>query len=1351
MNLKLYLFYCLITITIISQISLGAFAATGADKELPQIVDFEEFNGTNLSDIHPDWQEATGVLQPEFAGGGWYAADILFESKTATITFDYLGLNDDWIISSQFMAGENTKVSFEAALTRFWDDPAQGNLNFNDSVSILVSTNTETFDFAHHVFSFKQENQPDNQLERFEFDLGQFAGQMIHLAFYATNGQEANSLGAFHLDNIVIKDAADIDVMPLSLVSPEPQTCFSGPTPVMVQVYNDGIQPVSSVPVKVAIRGAAITNINGVYPGTLQPGESGVFQAGMADLSAFGDYHITVSTQQSDDGYLYNNQLPVVVVSNPEPLDLPLPFMNFIGFYSSNLSEVYPGWYEARGKDHPQIAKDTDWQGESYDGARTANVYFSQLGTEDWLVGPKLSATENMVVEFRAAIEASEGESVMGSDDKLKVMISEDCGATWQEAAAIDASFNIGESLQPYSFDLSEYAGKNIHIAFYATTGSINDPEQYLFHITDIDIKNQYQTDAGVVEILSPGNACSFTNSEELTVKIQNFGTEPVSNFDVAYQLNEESIVTETISQTIAAGEAITYTFTALLDLTQQTENTIDVFINLNNDQNSSNDGILGFPFILSSFDLSTEGEYSMGFETDEDYSDWLIEDGNNDGTEWELNEDSQYANSGNNSFQYFSNQTSVTSDDYLFSPCFNLVAGETYYVSFYYRNRATSFPEKLKLDLGQMQNSGAMNVTLIDLGEISNGSFMKAELEFSVETTGQYYFGLHAYGEADQFGLYVDDFTLYQIFDTDIAVLDMRAPRTTDDNCMLDNVQSFDVKVWNPGTVQITDPSFSLQINEMAPLDITTTANLDPGAEMWLNLSDPNIGLDPYTAYDVSVTANVPGDQNAANDTYMENGFVHANYFTSFEEDQDADSWVTVSNSGVNEWQQVNDGDHANTGLSSFAIRTDFANGNDSNDDWLISDCHYLEPGKCYILSFYYKSRFSTENLTVYMGDAQQPVSLSTEVVDLPSINSNSYLYQEVQFTVDQEGAYYFGWHTDGGTSGRYFIYVDDISIREDAGGQPVADPVFEILDTEVFFQANAENYASLEWDFGDGNTSDQPETFHDYLNAGTYNATLMLTSGCVDASFDLDINIECNTTADFSFSDNLNTVDFTATGDAIEYEWNFGDGNMGWGSEVNHLYDITETTTFTVEMTAFFDCGENTVAKEITVNPPQAYSVSVSVDHPDHVTIAGEGDFIPGEEVALIATIDDQVAAFIGWYEDDALLSDQTTYIFTMPERDVNLEVVTELVTGVHNLSSADISLFPNPAQDMVKLQSPVLFKMIEITDLSGKVIEKHQMITGQSEIALDIADLDQGLYLIRIIMEDDSILMKKMQINR
>jgi len=1077
-------------------------------QDLPIFVDFELFNGVNLHEVYPGWNQGKGLppTPQTISSSAWFRADVLHGSAAAAVIYSYQGIKDEWIISPQFMVTETTRLSFMAALTRFWDDPVQGNFSHNDSVSIMVAT--EGYAFTETVHTFKFTNQPDWQGEFYDIDLGAYADQSIRIAFYATNGQEPNSLGAFHIDDIVIKDAVSYDAMAVDLVHPSANVCFEDDTPVVVRIKNDGLEPISSVPVRVRVRGAAMHNLYNGYQDILDPGEYADFEVGTIENLSHGEYQFKIETELPGDGFDENNVVSDISIPHDEPRQLPLDQMTFVGFYFDNLGDIYPGWYEARGIDWPRVAMNTDWQGANYDGTRTANVYFTALGTEDWLVGPKFTATDELVVELRAALEYDWNTDQMGSDDKLAIMISPDCGESWEEVAAMTNDSGLTESLQEFSFAIDGYGGQDIILAFYATTGNINNPQSYLMHLTDISIKSLYELDAGVTQLLAPGNSCSFSDAEEVIVRIENFGTQSISNFDVAYVLNDQDPVIETVTESVAYGETLDYTFQQLADLSGDTQHSISVYTMLENDGNPDSDGLHDVQLRLSSFDLASEGVYFMGFEENEDFADWHVEDGNNDGITWGLVQDGQHANTGEYSHAYFSNQSSVPSNDWLFTPCFNLLAGQTYYISFYYKNRATNWPESLKLSLGNAQTGSAMDQLLIDLGQISNPPYMKAETTFTVPESGEYYFGWHAYGPADQFGMHIDDVTIYQVFDYDLALTNYINPREKDENCMLQPADKIEVELTNFGEQDVNDFVVGLLLGDENPLTFDFDFSIASGESLWVMLENGFI-VPSDEQIDIAIWTDHPQDINTANDTLHIPEYLMAQFHTSFEAHENADDWEIENLAGVNEWHHLNNPSVSRNGDYVYAIRTDGAGGNTANDDWLFSECFYLEAGTCYEISFYYRSHFSTENLSVYLGDAQAHTAMTEQLIDLPSFNTNNYVHTSAQFTVDESGVYHFGWHTDGGTSGRYFIYIDDVSVVEDIENQPVANPEYQILDLEVAFFANAENASNILWDFGDGNTSEEENAFHTYDAPGTYSVSLSLGSGCVDVTYEMELEL--------------------------------------------------------------------------------------------------------------------------------------------------------------------------------------------------------------------------------------------------
>ncbi|MBI4645509.1 MAG: T9SS type A sorting domain-containing protein, partial [Bacteroidia bacterium] len=107
----------------------------------------------------------------------------------------------------------------------------------------------------------------------------------------------------------------------------------------------------------------------------------------------------------------------------------------------------------------------------------------------------------------------------------------------------------------------------------------------------NIDIRQIFDNDVGVIEITSPVSAPLLTNNEAVTVTITNFGLNSVEDLTVAYSIDGAQPVVETISGTISSLDSAGYTFETKADLSEagKTYN-IKVFTLLPDDENPQND-----------------------------------------------------------------------------------------------------------------------------------------------------------------------------------------------------------------------------------------------------------------------------------------------------------------------------------------------------------------------------------------------------------------------------------------------------------------------------------------------------------------------------------------------------------------------------------------------------------------------------------------------------------------------------------------------------------------------------------------------------------------------------------------
>ena len=103
-------------------------------------------------------------------------------------------------------------------------------------------------------------------------------------------------------------------------------------------------------------------------------------------------------------------------------------------------------------------------------------------------------------------------------------------------------------------------------------------------------IAPNFANDIGVIGINSPTDG-SLTNSENITVSVFNYGEDSVSNFDISYQVDSQTVVTETYTVSLASNETGEFTFSTTADFSS-TESVYEIcaYSSLFGDEDSSND-----------------------------------------------------------------------------------------------------------------------------------------------------------------------------------------------------------------------------------------------------------------------------------------------------------------------------------------------------------------------------------------------------------------------------------------------------------------------------------------------------------------------------------------------------------------------------------------------------------------------------------------------------------------------------------------------------------------------------------------------------------------------------------------
>ncbi len=565
-----------------------------APAPLPQSVSFTGFTGANLPTVFPGWFEAQGATVPSGTVSNWINQANLNSPGNVNARVYISGVsNNEWIVGPKVLATASTNISFDVAVTANVSAPFNpATMGSDDRLRVMVSTNCGQS--YTPIFTVSVSNSLTTSFTNFNVNLSAYAGQEIIVAFLATDGPVNDALLYYlHLDNINLYNASATDAGVNMFTAPA-AGCYGNNEPVVVNLNNFGMAPISNVPVTVLVSGAVSQTLNSVFTGTLTPSASANFTVGNLNMTTAGTYSFKAFPTLVGDLNTFNDTS--VITRNVLPLFTLPQFVNFTGFTGANLPSVAPGWGEAVGATVPSGTTSiwTSQTGLNATGNITARINLFTTTRNEWILGPKVLATPGSFLSFDAAVtdwNSITAPDVMGSDDRVRVMISTDCGASYTPIFTLSAANNLGVSFTNFSIPLGAYAGQEIIIGFLAQDGPVDDLEDYDFHLDNINIYNAAAQDGGVTAILSPtANAC-LSNNEPIVVTVHNFGFNPITNFPVTAFISGpvNSTVTSNFTGTLAPNTSASFTI-GTANMNPSGTYTINALTSVSGDPNAFND-----------------------------------------------------------------------------------------------------------------------------------------------------------------------------------------------------------------------------------------------------------------------------------------------------------------------------------------------------------------------------------------------------------------------------------------------------------------------------------------------------------------------------------------------------------------------------------------------------------------------------------------------------------------------------------------------------------------------------------------------------------------------------------------
>lgn len=336
-----------------------------------------------------------------------------------------------------------------------------------------------------------------------------------------------------------------------------------------------------------------------------------------------------------------------------------------------------------------------------------------------------------------------------------RVYISTD-GTNWTLIHATDAGMINNDETpnpSPVGLNISSYAGGQATVYLkFSFTGDYS----YWWFVDDLELAEVGAIDAGIIGIVDPYSGCVLSNTEDIIVGVVNEGVDTISNIPVSYSVNGGTIVSEVITDTIAPGDTIVYTFTTPADLSSPGNYDILSYVALSGDGNTLND-TTGISTISAAPNTVI---YNMGFELLDDFSAYSVIDVDGDGIDVDIVD--TYARTGTYALR-FPATVGMDRDNWIFTNCFDFLASNTYNLSFWFQlfnSSPPAVPYTLEVYIGATPSIPAMTL----LGTAVNPSdtlYANFNSDFTVPSDGNYYIAFRAFGSNITNNTRIDDITV--------------------------------------------------------------------------------------------------------------------------------------------------------------------------------------------------------------------------------------------------------------------------------------------------------------------------------------------------------------------------------------------------------------------------------------------------------------------------------------------------------------------------------------------------------------------------------------------------------------
>ncbi len=420
---------------------------------------------------------------------------------------------------------------------------------------------------------------------------------------------------------------------------------------------------------------------------------------------------------------------------------------------------------------------------------------------------------------------------------------------------------------------------------------------------------------------------------------------------------------------------------------------------------------------------------------------DWTIIDNNGDGKTWKVdtkNNNTQSSTTGATYGVMYEYSSKNNGDDWLISPAFHFEAGKTYKVKFWTKVAKETNAEDYTLYLASSADIASLKAGKVvkDFSSYTVTSWTQANETFTVDETGDYYFGFYEHSVVNRYSVYISAFYVAENISYPSSVTNLTATAGAD--------RALEATIkW---TLPTTDDEGNALIGAADAVVVERNgeeiARLDGDATSFVDTAETGLtsGFHTYSVY--VIYGGVKGLVKSVSSAYV--GPVEPfdlPYSINFDNSSEFDLWKTYD---------VDNDKNTNGYFAWFCNNKSVSNGylniqnttrqGKAQDDWAVTPPLKLDRAGYYNLSFkgancsvYYM------DMTIYYGQGDNPSDLTNKIVYINQLANKSNVHTDGQdcsynFVVAEPGVYYIGFHAHGDATTQSDIRIDDLSVSQGA-----------------------------------------------------------------------------------------------------------------------------------------------------------------------------------------------------------------------------------------------------------------------------------------------------------------------------